>query len=309
MKKFIIALIVLIIALLAFGWWQGWFGGGEEYTNESEPAEQESSAGQTDLDTDASGEGASEEDPARRVIGQSVEVRDIEARHFGNGEKEVVFIGGIHGGYEWNTVLVARELVNYLESNPDAVPEDVKVTVIPLVNPDGLEEVVGTVGDFGKADVPSDQSLTVSGRFNSNNIDLNRNFDCNWQSTGVWQDKEVDAGTEAFSEPESRAVRDYIKSNNPEAVVVWYSAADGVFASSCDGTVTPETLELTNVYADASGYPAYESYDFYEITGDAVNWMAKEGISAISVLLSAHDVIEWDKNKAGIEALLEHISE
>jgi len=60
------------------------------------------------------------------------------------------------------------------------------------------------------------------------------------------------------------------------------------------------------LYADASGYPAYQSFDFYAITGDMVNWLAKEGVPAISVLLTTHDDTEWTKNQAGIEALLEH---
>ena len=49
-----------------------------------------------------------------------------------------------------------------------------------------------------------------------------------------------------------------------------------------------------------------ESFDFYEITGDMVNWLAKNKVPAISVLLSTHNSIEWDKNLAGIKALLEH---
>ena len=120
------------------------------------------------------------------------------------------------------------------------------------------------------------------------------------------QNRDVDGGSEPFSEPESKALRDYVKSRNPTAVVVWYSAADGVFASSCHNGVLSETRTITNIYADASGYPAFEEFNFYEITGDAVNWLAKEGIPAISVLLTTHENVEWDKNRAGVEALLEY---
>ena len=47
-------------------------------------------------------------------------------------------------------------------------------------------------------------------------------------------------------------------------------------------------------------------FDFYEVNGDMTNWLAKNNIPAISVLLSTHENIEWSKNKAGIEALLKH---
>ena len=240
------------------------------------------------------------------IIGASAEGRDITAYHYGNGDTELLFVGGIHGGYEWNTVLVARELMKYLKDTPNAIPDNVTVTVVPTLNPDGLYKTVGTAGEFTQADVPSSSEAKIAGRFNANGVDLNRNFDCDWQSEGVWQNTTVDAGNEVFSEPESQAIRTYIQNNHPAAVVVWYSAAGGVFASSCHNGILPETAELTDLYADASGYPAYQSFDFYAITGDMVNWLAKEGIPGISVLLTTHESTEWNSNKRGIEALLNH---
>ena len=92
-------------------------------------------------------------------------------------------------------------------------------------------------------------------------------------------------------------------------MIVWYSAAGGVFASSCHNDVVAETKDLTAAYAKAAGYRAFEEFDFYEITGDMVNWMAKEEIPAISVLLTNHTDIEWNKNLAGIEAVLDYYAE
>ncbi|MDO8572219.1 MAG: M14 family metallopeptidase [bacterium] len=243
------------------------------------------------------------------VIGKSVQGRDITAHYYGDGGKKILFVGGIHGGYEWNTALVAYELMDYLKANPSVIPSNEQVTVIPVLNPDGLNKVVSTTGRFAAVDVSSSADVQVSGRFNANNVDLGRNFDCNWKSDGVWQSKTVSGGSEVFSESESKAVRDYVASYKPDAVVVWYSAAGGVFASSCNNGVLPETNTITNIYAKASGYPAYKSFDFYTITGDMVDWLAKNNIPAISVLLSTHTDTEWDKNLAGIKALLEHYAQ
>jgi len=240
------------------------------------------------------------------VIGKSVEGRDITAYHYGNGDEDILFVGGVHGGYSWNTTLVAYETMDYLKANPNVIPSNIKVTVIPVLNPDGLNKVVGTAGRFSKADVSSSKTIQTSGRFNANNVDLSRNFDCNWKSVGVWQTKNVSGGSKVFSEPESVALRDYVVANKPDAVVVWYSAAGGVYASTCDNSILPETSVITDIYAKASGYPAYESFDFYETTGDIVSWLAKNKIPAVSVLLSNHEDTEWDKNKKGIEALLKH---
>jgi hypothetical protein len=243
------------------------------------------------------------------IIGSSVEDRPITAYHYGTGANEVMFVGGIHGGYSWNTSLVAFELMDYLEENPDAVPANVRVTVIPVLNPDGLNKVVGTAGRFEASDVTATEAQSIPGRFNANNVDLNRNFGCDWKAQGVWQSRNVSGGSEAFSEPEAQAIKGYVEAKDPKAVVVWYSAAGGVFASNCHDGVLSETTELTNAFAKASGYKAYQEFDFYEITGDMVNWLASIEIPAISVLMTNHKDVEWSKNLAGIKAALDYYAE
>ncbi|MCR4274910.1 MAG: M14 family metallopeptidase [Candidatus Campbellbacteria bacterium] len=294
MKKTIIALVVIILIIVG-----GYFLMKQKTVDVPNPV----ATTTTTTTTVVVPPGEDQGDKAQVVIGTSVQGRDILAYNYGKGSTKLLFVGGIHGGYEWNTVQVAYELMDYLKANPSAIPANIQVSVIPVVNPDGLTKVVGTDGRFTSADVSPSQAVAVSGRFNANNVDLNRNFDCDWQATGTWQNKSVSGGTSVFSEPESKAVRDYVNALDPTAVVVWYSAAGGVYASSCNGPVPPETLAVTNAYAKASGYPAYESFDFYETTGDMVNWLAKNNIPAISVLLTNHTDTEWAKNKAGIEAL------
>ncbi len=244
-------------------------------------------------------------DKTKTVIGASVEKRDITAYHYGTGDTELLFVGGIHGGYGGNTVLVAYELMDYLEKNTNKIPENVRVTVIPVLNPDGLNVVVGTPGRFSPSAMPTKEK-TIPGRFNANMVDLNRNFDCDWQSAGMWQNTKVSGGDKVFSEPESQAFKKYIEGNEPDAVVAWYSAAGGVYSSNCHNGISTETRTLTKMYATASGYPAHEEFNFYEITGDMVNWLAKKEIPAISVLLTNYKDTEWNKNLKGIEALFAH---
>lgn len=249
---------------------------------------------------------------ATSTIGTSVEGRDIRAYTYqkipsGNIAAHVAFVGAIHGGYEWNTVLLARRFMSEIESNSDFLPENIKVTVIPMLNPDGVHEVLGTVKEFTKADAPS-QAQTEPGRFNANGVDLNRNFACNWEPTSRWRNQEVDAGTAAFSEPESRAMRDFVRANNPNAVIFFHSAADGVYGASCGGSISDAGRNLMNTYASAAGYPAIESFDYYEITGDAEGWLAKLGIPSVSVELRTHQTVEWQQNKAGIKAVLHKYS-
>lgn len=249
-----------------------------------------------------------EMDDSVKEIGRSSKDNPIMAYSYGEGDKEVIFVGGIHGGYSWNTSLVSYELMDYLEKNKESLPSNVKVTVIPALNPDGLSLVAGTSSMFLASAVDTELAKKIDGRLNGNGVDLNRNFDCDWQSEGTWQSRTVSGGAEAFSEPEAAAFRDYVAANKPAAVVVWYASAGGVFASSCHNDVLSETKELTNLYAKESGYRAFEEFDFYEITGDMVNWLAKENIPAISVLLTNHTDTEWTKNRAGIDATIKYVS-
>jgi len=295
MKKTIIAIIVILLVVLGI------------YVvkhGSSTTSEQQAMVSPTPLEPTPT---PTPEDKTKTVIGKSVEGRDIVAYHFGEGAEELLFVGGINGGYEWNTALVANQLMDYLKQNPDIIPSNLTVTVIPVLNPDGLAKVIGattTQTDFTKANVATSQDTQVAGRFNANTVDLNRNFDCDWQAQGKWQTKTVSGGTSAFSEPESQAIKAYVESHPPKAVVVWYSSAGGVFASSCHNGVSNETSALTQTFAKASGYPAHETFDFYEITGDMVNWLAKQNVPAISVLLTNHVDTEWTKNQKGIDAVL-----
>lgn len=247
-------------------------------------------------------------DAKETVLGKSVEGRDVTAYHFGaplgTSTRELLFVGGTHGGYSWNTALVAYELIDHLTASSSTIPKDVRVTVVPVLNPDGLIKVTGSAGRFEAADVSKSSATRESGRFNGNKVDLNRNFDCKWQADATWQKKAVSGGTAAFSEPEAAGLKAYVDAHKPAAAVVWYSSAGGVFASKCDGDILPDTRKIMNTYAKASGYKANDNYDFYEVTGDMVNWFASDGIPGISVLLTTHESMEWDKNMKGADALI-----
>jgi len=222
------------------------------------------------------------------VIGTSVGGKEITARHFGTGATEVLLVGGAHGSYSANTAALAQNAISYFEDNEASIPEGVMLTIIPNLNPDGLA-MSGT-----------------DGRFNGNNVDLNRNFDCEWSKTGIWQQREVSGGSAPFSEPEAAALRDYVDTYSPNAAIVLFSAEGKVYPSACGGAPSNASIGLAATYATAAGYPSEAEFDAYAITGDMVNWMAKEGIPAISVLLSDHQNTEWTKNRAGIEAVLKN---
>ena len=237
-----------------------------------------------------------------KLIGVSVENRAINSYTFGEGANHLLFVGGIHGGYEWNSVLLAYQFIDYLKENPTVIPKNITVTVIPSLNPDGVFKVISKEGRFTAADIPSGVDETL-GRFNAHGVDLNRNFDCKWKSESTWRSQVVSAGTSAFSEPEAVALRDFVLKETPDAVVFWHSQSNAVYASECENGILPKTLDVMNAYSNASGYPAVSSFDAYPITGDAEGWLASINIPAVTVELQTHQTVEWERNLAGIKAL------
>ncbi|MEX0931839.1 MAG: M14 family metallopeptidase [Candidatus Paceibacterota bacterium] len=246
-----------------------------------------------------------EENPVHEVIGTSVEGRDIEVYTYGTGDTHLLFVGGIHGGYEWNSILLAYEFKDYLDANIDTLPEYLTISVIPSLNPDGTYAVIEKEGRFTYADAQNSDSDAV-GRFNANDVDLNRNFDCKWAPESSWRGAVVSAGDAPFSEPEAQALRGFVEKTSPSAVVFWHSQANTVYASECEDGIIPETLDIMNAYADAAGYNKVEAFDAYPITGDAEGWLASIGIPAVTVELKTHETVEWEQNLRGIKALFEY---
>lgn len=240
------------------------------------------------------------------VIGSSVQNRDITVSTFGTGVNNLLFVGGIHGGYEWNTILLAYEMIDYFQHNNHIIPENVTIHIIPNLNPDGLFLATGLEGEFSIEDIKSnDMHQTGIGRFNANEVDLNRNFACKWQPQSSWRGKTVSAGHQAFSEPEAVTLRNYVNTINPKVVVMWHSQANNVYASECENGVLPQTIILMNTYAQAGDYGAVTSFDAYPVTGDAEGWLASINIPAITVELETRTSTEWNRNLAGTVAILQ----
>jgi len=246
------------------------------------------------------------ENSQRSVIGSSVEGRKIEAYAFGDGDTNILLVGGIHGGYEWNSVLLAYQFIDYYTANPTSIPENITVTIVPAANPDGLFAVTKKEGRFSVADTLYEDTSSGFGRFNANGVDLNRNFNCKWQVESTWRDKTVSTGTSPFSEPESRAIKSIVESSKPAAVLFFHSQAGAIYASECENGILPVTRNVMSAYSFASGYKAIDVFDSYSVTGDAEGWLASIGIPAITIELETRETVEWQKNFAGVTAVLNY---
>jgi protein MpaA len=134
----------------------------------------------------------------KRVIGTSVEGRDITAWRLGNprSSKKVLLLAGMHGN-ETGAVHTLRAL-------RDGRPIDgADIWVVPVVNPDGVAR---------------------NTRQNARKVDLNRNFSTKWARLGG----AVNSGRKAFSEPESRAVRDFVDEIHPTHTISFHQPLNGI---------------------------------------------------------------------------------
>ncbi len=218
------------------------------------------------------------------VIGRSAEGRDILAWRFGGGDKVLLLVGGIHAGFESNTVLLINALIAHFEGTPVDVLPGMSIILIPVLNPDGLV-----------------RGRNADGRFNGNRVDLNRNWGCDWSATAYWRQEKVDAGAQPFSEPETQALAGYIGQVRPTAALFYHAAANGIFEGTCNDVV--DSAQLAAVLGDASGYPYGESFSAYTVTGTESNWADGQGILSADVELAGTRDSEFERNLRGILAV------
>ena len=223
------------------------------------------------------------------LVGQSAAGRDIVAFRFGTGSQMIMLVGGIHGGWEGNTVALINELVAYFDTNPQDILPGLSLVLVPAANPDGL--VHGRVAE---------------GRFNSNQVDLNRNWGCNWSAEARWRDQAVNAGERPFSEPETSALSVFIQTLRPAVVLFYHSAAGGIFAGNCGGD--HGSLSMAQVLGEATGYSYGQPFTAYPVTGTAPSWVASLGIASADVELVSWTDSEFDRNLRGVMALQRWLS-
>lgn len=223
------------------------------------------------------------------VIGKSVGGRPLEVFRFGTGPRELLIIAGIHGGYEWNTILLADALIAHLRDGSIDVPPEVSLYILRALNPDG-----------------DARSHSYEGRANDNGVDLNRNWPVNWHPdwdrAGCWQYLPITAGAHPLSEPETASLLAFIVEHDFKAVISYHSAALGIFPGGSPASA--ESIRLAEAIAAVTDY-AYPPLDYgCEYTGQFADWASAQGMAAVDVELSTHDSIDLWVNLAVLRAFL-----
>jgi carboxypeptidase A4 len=126
---------------------------------------------------------------------------------------------------EWISSAVATYIVNELTHNSeqhDALLKRYDFYIIPLLNPDGYAYSVNYNRFWRKS---RREVQSVASWFGCRGVDLNRNFGYNWGGRGSGRQacSLVYGGTEAFSEPESASIRDFVEQHSEIDWVAYFS--------------------------------------------------------------------------------------
>ena len=219
-----------------------------------------------------------------------MEGRALTVQRIGTGSRRLLLVGGIHGGYEANTVRLMQQLIDHFTAQPDDLPPDTALLIVPVANPDGL-----ALGE------------NLGGRLNADGVDLNRNWDCNWSHDAFWRNQRVNPGAQAMSEPETQALAALIQAERPAVVLFYHSAAGAIYAGDCDGQ--HGSAAMAALLGSATGYSYGSGFSAYPVTGTASDWVDGLGIPSADVELSTHGDSEFNRNLRGILALLAWIAE
>jgi serine/threonine protein kinase len=223
------------------------------------------------------------------TIGQSVNRVALEIVIIGTGEKNIFLIGGIHSGFAPSTKSLAEKMRDHFKAHVEAVPSGYSLHILTDANPDSPY-------------APGEKN----GRLNANGVDLNRNWDCNWQANALWREESISGGDSPFSEPETRALRDYLHMIQPVAAIFYEARASGGWVSpgGC-GTQSLYSETLASRYGAASGYTA-KPFQAYALSGDVTDWLDSQGIPAVTVLLPEYNYAAsfWEDNFRAVLELM-----
>lgn len=223
------------------------------------------------------------------AIGYSVSGRPIEVYTFGDGPRERMIVAGIHGGYEWNTIALADELMKYINENPDVIPNDVTLYVLRNLNPDGDARAHG-----------------IDGRVNDHGVDLNRNFPTNWAADwdrdGCWNYGPTTGGSGPGSEPETKAVMGFLQTHNIEALISYHSAALGVFPGG--EPWEKKSIQFAKQLANVTRYPFPPIDTGCIFTGTLADYAVELGATSVDMELSTHSKTDFKQNVKALEVLL-----
>ena len=190
-------------------------------------------------------------------IGKSVEGRELFTIKMGNGPYKI-FINGAHHGMEWITsAMLMRFCKEFSDSYRTQTPfcnyqtdrlwNRCTITILPMVNPDGVQKGIDTPGLRWQA--------------NARGVDLNHNYNAGWEEckrqeaiAGIVKPGPTRYGGEfPESEPETKALVRFSRSEQFDIAICYHTQGEEIYYQY--GTNHPRrSSTLAKAFASVSGY-------------------------------------------------------
>ena len=201
-------------------------------------------------------------------IGQSVMGKPIWYLKLGSGDNAVLYNASHHAN-EWiTTPLLLKFAEDLAAASAAALLDHASVTLIPAVNPDGIDLVTGELqqGEFYRgavniADDWPDIPFPAGWKANIRGTDLNLQYPAGWEEAkkikyaqGVQGPAPMDyVGPAPLSAPESRALYDYTLALSPRLTLSYHTQGAEIYWRY--GECEPEGAEkIGELFAKLSGY-------------------------------------------------------
>jgi g-D-glutamyl-meso-diaminopimelate peptidase len=224
------------------------------------------------------------------TIGKSVLGKSIQEIRVGKGKKLVHFNASFHAN-EWITSLILMKLLNsYLlfltkgtslsEQNPLTWYHNVELSIVPMVNPDGVDLVLNGPPPEVRENViriNEGSEEFVHWKANIRGIDLNKQYPANWEidkkRKAPKQPSSRDYPGEApLTEPEAMAMAELAKSNPFDFCIALHTQGEE-FYWGYEGYEPEESAEIAKEFEMKSGYKAVRYVDSH---GGYKDWFLQE---------------------------------
>jgi hypothetical protein len=135
---------------------------------------------------------------------------------------------------------------------------------------------------------------------------LNRNFPTNWAETwerdGCWDYTPTTGGTGPGSEPETRALMNFLQTRKVEVLISYHSAALGVFPGG--EPWEKNSIEIAKALADVTDY-AFPPIDTgCTFTGTLADYAVELGAVSVDMELATHKYTDFKQNVKALDVLL-----
>lgn len=216
-------------------------------------------------------------------IGKSHEGRDIWAIKISDNPQvdeaePAALIMGLHHAREWPSVEVPMATIKKLLEEYSLDPEVKKlvdsreVWFVPIVNPDGLVYSQEKSRYWRK-----NRRVNGNGSFG---VDPNRNYGYQWGNVGASSSPSSDTyhGTGPFSEPETSAIRDFVKREKFQASISFHTYSELILYPFSYGYNIPNPdqkvfVKMAGDMARFNNYTPKISADLYPAMGDCDDFM------------------------------------